>query len=163
MDRRRMLGLAGALALAGMMGVAADAAEKTKAGKTACACCGNACACPACSCDATAKAGVAAKGWECCGGAACCPATDGKKVKTADAKGKACCEKDAKARDAKVAKAFKASCSCCGDACTCSTYTCDAAAKAGAKAGKGCDCCGGDACCTSSAGKTAKPKVAATR
>ena len=72
MIRRRVLGLAGALALAGMLGVGATAAlnvpSKAAAG---CSCCGDLCACTACVCDATAKT----HGCDCCGNAACCPAT----------------------------------------------------------------------------------------
>ena len=76
MIRRRVLGLAGALALAGVMGVGAAGAlsEKNKAVAT-CACCGGACACTGCTCDTTAGDRAAAKGCDCCGDAACCPAT----------------------------------------------------------------------------------------
>ena len=56
MDRRRALGMVGAMATATVMGVGADPAEKSKAATAACACCGDACACPACTCGATAKA-----------------------------------------------------------------------------------------------------------
>ena len=144
MDRRGMLSMVGALALAAVMGLGATAAEKSKGIKAVCACCGDACACTACTCDATAKAGVTGKGCECCVGAACCPASRTKAVNIAD--GEACCEKDSKA-----VQVSKASCACCGDACTCPACSCDATARMGAaKAGKGCECCGGDACCTSS-------------
>ena len=80
MDRRRVLGMVGAMALATVMGVGADAAEKTKAATAACAYCGDACACPACTCGATAKAGAAKTGMgcDCGGGAAGCSSSAGK-------------------------------------------------------------------------------------
>ena len=56
MDRRRALGMVEAIATATVMGVGADPAEKSKAATAACACCGDARACPACTCGATAKA-----------------------------------------------------------------------------------------------------------
>ena len=43
MDRRRMMSVLGALALASAVGVCATAAEKTKATKVGCGCCGDAC------------------------------------------------------------------------------------------------------------------------
>lgn len=67
MNRRGFMGMVAALALAAFTGVRAEAAD-TKA-KAGCACCGDACACPACTCDLTAKAGGAC---DCCNGAACC-------------------------------------------------------------------------------------------
>lgn len=146
MDRRGLLKVVGALALAALMGVGATAAEKSKT-TGACTCCGDACKCPACTCDA--KAGTA-RGCACCGGAACCPATAGKAAKAADARIRSCCEKDAEA--AKVARAGKPACACCGDDCTCPACTCIAIARAGSsKAGTDCDRCG-DACCTPSGG-----------
>ncbi len=67
MIRRGLLGMMAALALAGFLGLRADATDaKAQAG---CACCGSACACPACICDAKAQAGP---GCACCGTAACC-------------------------------------------------------------------------------------------
>lgn len=154
MDRRGLLSTVGALALAGLMGVGATAADKAKTTKAACPCCGDACSCLACTCDST-KAD-AALGCDCCDGAACCPST----AKAADTKvtDKACCPKDTKT--AKFAKASKAACSCCGANCICPACSCGATDKAGmAKTGKGCDCCGGDACCNSST----KAKVAVVR
>jgi hypothetical protein len=69
MDRRGLIGMVAALALAAFMGVSANAANtKTKA-KAGCACCGDACSCPACSCDTNSKAG---KACDCCGGSTCC-------------------------------------------------------------------------------------------
>lgn len=76
MNRRNVLVAFGALALAsaGVVGFGASRAETSKAVKAACACCGAACACPACICDAS----VASKGsCDCCGGASCCTASAG--------------------------------------------------------------------------------------
>jgi len=73
MIRRQLLGMVGALALAGLMGVRADAAEGSKVAGASCAWCGDACTCPAGTCDATAEAG---KGCDCCGGAACCTSVE---------------------------------------------------------------------------------------
>jgi hypothetical protein len=72
MNRRGLMGLAAALALAAFTGIRAETADtrtKTKA-NVGCACCGDACACSACSCDAIAKV---KNDCPCCGGAACCP------------------------------------------------------------------------------------------
>ncbi|MGP0066840.1 MAG: hypothetical protein ACLQGP_25025 [Isosphaeraceae bacterium] len=69
MDRRRMLGLVGALALA--IGVQAGAARSNAAG---CACCGEACACPACVCDADARQKSQADACACCDDSVCCTA-----------------------------------------------------------------------------------------
>ena len=67
MTRRGLLGMMAALALAGFLGLRAEATgTQTKAG---CACCGSACACPACTCDAKARLGRAC---DCCSKAACC-------------------------------------------------------------------------------------------
>jgi hypothetical protein len=61
MNRRQVLGAVGALALSAVMGVGADAAEKSKVAKSAKACCCDtcccgfacfeACCCPGCCCD----------------------------------------------------------------------------------------------------------------
>ena len=68
MTRRGLLGMTAALALAANMGFRVEATDaRTKAG---CACCGSACACPACVCD-NAKT-RAARACDCCGTAACC-------------------------------------------------------------------------------------------
>ncbi len=74
MIRRRLLGLAGALALAGMLGAgAAGALSVNNKAKLGCSCCGDSCACKACVCDASSSA----QGCDCCGGAQCCPGTVG--------------------------------------------------------------------------------------
>jgi hypothetical protein len=65
---------------------------------------------------------------------------------------------------AEKTKADTAACACYGDVCACLAGTCGATAQAGAaKTGTGCDCGGGSACCSSSAGKSAQPKVAVAR
>ncbi|MGO9468755.1 MAG: hypothetical protein ACLQIB_12900 [Isosphaeraceae bacterium] len=73
MNRRHLMGIFGAMALAALFSLGA-AAEKTKPGQVACGCCGNACVCPACICDGAGKVGAmkAAEDCACCGGAACC-------------------------------------------------------------------------------------------
>jgi hypothetical protein len=74
MDRRKLLGSIGALALTGVLSFAAFAGTSTPA-KLACDCCGKNCPCPACVCDwaSTASADKAGKDCGCCGGATCCP------------------------------------------------------------------------------------------
>ena len=51
MDRRQVLGVAGALALAVVMGVGANATEKSKVVEAAKACCGGDTCCPVCRGD----------------------------------------------------------------------------------------------------------------
>jgi hypothetical protein len=87
MYRRRWLGMAGALALTGVMGVVA-AAEKPKTAKAAAACCcGDLCGC------------VDDCGEGCCCGSdcSCDPCGDATASKTMAAKVASCCEKDGKA------------------------------------------------------------------
>lgn len=103
MKRRYVLGMIGAALLA-LVGVRSDAGEvKVKASRPACSCCGDDCDCAACTCAATAKARITGKGCDYCGAAACCPLIA--KVADAKIKGKACCEKDAKAtKDTRAAR-----------------------------------------------------------
>ena len=129
MHRRGLMGVVAALVLTAFAGVSANALDAKPKAKSGCACCGAACNCPACTCDASAKAGTAC---DCCSGSACCSATKVKKTE------KTCC-----AAKPLVAAKAKTACVCCGEACGCPACSCDVSAKAGAA----CDCCGGLACC----------------
>ena len=80
MDRRRLFGVVGALALTGVMGIGA-AAEKIKSADSAACCCGESCGCgEPCSCD---PAG--------CGDGCACDCTTGN---PAAVKMRSCCEQD---------------------------------------------------------------------
>ncbi len=70
MNRRGLMGVLAALALAAFTSVPALAGDSKARAEAGCACCGAACVCPACSCDAS-KAGTSC---DCCGGATCCSA-----------------------------------------------------------------------------------------
>ena len=83
MDRQRILGMVGALALA--IGVQAGAARSIKAG---CACCSDLCACPACVCDADARQKSQADACECCDDSACCTAEVAKATGVAGRRGR---------------------------------------------------------------------------
>ncbi len=82
MNRRQLLGILGAMALAALMSVGA-AAEKTKPAQVACGCCGDACVCPACICDGAGKGGAAKTGKDCacCGGGDCCASSSVRSVR----------------------------------------------------------------------------------
>ena len=155
MDRRGMLSLVGALALAALMGVGATAAEKIEGRQGGVRLLRRCLRLPRLHlrCDRqggrTVKAASAAAGRP----AALRPA---KAAECRRARGAA-------RRTPRSTQVAKASCACCGDACSCPACSCDTTAKAGAaKAGTGCDCCGGDACCTSPT-EAAKVEVAVVR
>jgi len=78
MNRRGLMGMVAALALAAFSGVSTNAADSKVKAKEACACCGADCACATCSCDAKAK--VAGKACDCCDEATCCSAKANKSV-----------------------------------------------------------------------------------
>ncbi len=71
MNRRYVLGVA-ATALVALLGIRGDAGAKVS--RTACACCGDSCACSKCICDATSTTGTVktSEGCDCCAGPACC-------------------------------------------------------------------------------------------
>lgn len=71
MLRRRLLGLAGALALTALAGTWAGTTSRVEARKVACGCCGDACACAGCTCAADTSC---CKACDCsgCGGGSCC-------------------------------------------------------------------------------------------
>jgi hypothetical protein len=94
MNRRRVLSLVGALALAAVMGVGAYAVEKTRVAQAGCACCGDACGCSTCCGDTCACCGDA------CGCTICCEGAT-KVVGTKVAKASpSCCASPAKAEAA---------------------------------------------------------------
>ncbi len=68
MNRRRLFGMVGALALAGVMGIGA-AAEKLKAATAMACCCGDSCCCGDDCADACCCGPV------CCGDSCCCDST----------------------------------------------------------------------------------------
>ncbi len=91
MDRRQVLGMVGAMALAAVMGVGSGrAAEKSKVVKAATAsCCCDACGnCDSACCDTCGGCAI------CCGDACCCDSSTGNRAadKTVKAaKSKSCC------------------------------------------------------------------------
>jgi hypothetical protein len=103
MDRRQVLGAVGALALAALIGVGANAAEKSKVVKTAKGCCGSdTCCCGSACCDSGCCGPV------CCGDTCCCNSTSGKA--NADKNVKAAKSKSCRVTDGKAAKAAERLC-----------------------------------------------------
>ncbi|KAJ3049175.1 hypothetical protein HK102_012549, partial [Quaeritorhiza haematococci] len=145
MDRRGMLGLVGALALAVVTSVAgaAEVKKSADAKKSSCACCPEPCS--DCACSAAAKAGAKAECGACCVDGACCAST----AKAKPAKAAACCQQEAEAK--KVAEVKKAACGCCDGACP--ACACDAGGKCG-------DCCADASCCAATKAKDVKPAKA---
>jgi len=148
MNRRRLVGMVAALALAAFTGASVGATEPQARAKSSCVCCGASCVCADCSCDLNAKAGQAC---ECCENAACCS------VKPST--GKAQTSGQTSAASTKVT-----ACACCEAGCVCAACLCDV----NAKAGQACECCGEAACCSVKSSKTqardekaAQPKVKA--
>ena len=92
MDRRRMLGVVGALALTTVIGGAT--AMKTKAAKAA-ARCGDIGYCGAACCDVCC-------GPDCCGDCCCCNSTPNKAPRAKAVEAESCCDEDA--QDGKAAK-----------------------------------------------------------
>jgi hypothetical protein len=93
MDRRRMLGMVGAFALATVMGGAA--AVKTKAAKMAACCCCDACSSGAACCDACCNSA-------CCGDT-CCESSTSKTAAVQAVEDNSCCENDAQSAMASMA------------------------------------------------------------
>lgn len=71
MIRRRLLGVAGALALTALAGAWAGTTAPKATAKVACGCCGDACSCPTCTCAADTSC---CKACDCdgCAGGSCC-------------------------------------------------------------------------------------------
>jgi hypothetical protein len=85
LNRRGLMGMVAALALAAFTGVSTNAEDPEV--QAACACCSDACVCPACVCDATGgdccEGGECCAAGVCCGDAACCAPPAGTTVKPA--------------------------------------------------------------------------------
>jgi hypothetical protein len=94
MVRRRMLGVLGALTLAAVMGVAANATSKSKIAEPAKGCCCDSCCCDACSCSSAYRD-------DCCSEPICC--------------GDSCCEDTAIDNVAADKTVKAADLSCCSE------------------------------------------------
>ena len=94
MNRRRVLGIVGALALTTLIGSAA--AVKTKAAKVTACCCGDTCCCGADCGDACCGSP------ECCGDTCCCDSTMAKTRAVNVVGNESCCEDGAQAGSTSV-------------------------------------------------------------
>jgi hypothetical protein len=95
MDRRQVLGVVGAFALAAVMGVVGNAAAKSKVAKAAkTCCCGDNC------CGGTACCQVGCCGPVCCDDTGCCDSTSGEVAVDTCVKSAECRETDSEAAEA---------------------------------------------------------------